>query len=161
MPHAEHDREDLLREATALVERAELQAPAIEAPVVAGFRRDGSFAIFFGGDPVYQFNAARLLRRAFVAGLLYKAERRRLVRLRRERTAAETTLVRQLLGPEEEKAFLVDARERLRALASALQQQQFMLTGQAPPDADVVGRVCNWLSALPPEVGVAESPRSG
>jgi hypothetical protein len=161
MTHAEHEREDLLREATALVERAELQVPAIEAPVVAGFRRDGSFAIFFGGDPVYQFNSARLLRRAFVAGLLYKAERGRLVRLRRERTAAETTLVRQALGPEEEQAFLADATERLHALASALQQQQCMLTGQAPPDADVVGRLDNWLSALPPEMGVAENPHSG
>ena len=36
MPHTEHDREDLLREATALVERAELQVNGWDAPVVVG-----------------------------------------------------------------------------------------------------------------------------
>ena len=74
MARRESDREDLLREATALVERAELTIEGFDEPIVVGFRRDGSASFFFGADPVYQFNTAFELRRAFVVGLLYKAE---------------------------------------------------------------------------------------
>ena len=42
MARRESDREDLLREATALVERAELTIEGFDEPIVVGFRRDGS-----------------------------------------------------------------------------------------------------------------------
>ena len=70
MARDESDREDLLREATALVERIEL-APADAADdehIVAGFRRDGALSIYFGADPVYHFNSAGELRRAYCDG---------------------------------------------------------------------------------------------
>ncbi len=78
MARDESSREDLLREATALVERIELVPhatdPLIAASdlfdkhIVAGFRRDGALSVFFGEDPVYHFNAEgesapRVLRR--------------------------------------------------------------------------------------------------
>src|SRR5688572_26999220 len=69
MSRRESDREDLLREATALVERVELLVPGEGEPVVAGFRRDGSLSVFFGPEAVYQFNSAGELRRAFAGGL--------------------------------------------------------------------------------------------
>src|SRR6186997_1242741 len=94
MARRESEREDLLREATALVERAELTLEGSEEPIVVGFRRDGSASFFFGVDPVYQFNAACELRRAFVGGLLYKAERGRLVSLSRQRTMESVALFR-------------------------------------------------------------------
>ena len=61
MAHDDGHREDLSAEATALVRRAEFVAPAAdrpndESPLVAGFRRDGSLSVYFGEDPVYQFN---------------------------------------------------------------------------------------------------------
>ena len=80
-PARNPNREDLLREATALVERIELvphrdrQFDASE-PIVVGFRADGALSIFFGDDPVYQFNAAGELRRAYCDGLLFKAVQR-------------------------------------------------------------------------------------
>jgi hypothetical protein len=161
MPREEHDREDLLREATALIERAELRVADCDAPVVVGFRDNGSFSVFFGGDPVYQFNSAGQLRRAYVAGLLYKAQHGHLMRLRRERTATETALWQQSLGPEDEKTFLADAKERLDALSSALEEQRFTLIGKVPADADAVDRTRRWLSDLPPEIQVAERPHNG
>jgi hypothetical protein len=160
MPREEHDREDLLRQATALVNRAELQVSGWEAPVVVGFRRDGSFSVFFGGDPVYQFNSAGQLRRAYVAGLLYKAQRGHLMGLRRQRTATETALLQQSLGLEDEKTFLADAKERLDALSSALEDQRFTLIGQVSAEADAVDRTRRWLSDLPPEIQVAERPHN-
>ena len=73
MARNQSDREDLLREATALVERAELRISGWSEPVVVGFRRGGGASLFFGGKEVYQFNAGGELRRAFVAGRLIKA----------------------------------------------------------------------------------------
>src|SRR5690242_9938995 len=117
MTRSEHDREDLLREATALVERSELHIEGCDVPVVAGFRRNGSFSCyFFGGDPVYQFNTAGELRRAFVAGLLYKAEGAHLIVLHRERDASQTVLSRRTCDAAEEQALLAAAREHLQLL---------------------------------------------
>jgi hypothetical protein len=161
MARTEHDREDLLREATALVERAELQIPGCGDPIVVGFRSNGSFSCYFGGDPVYQFSSASELRRAFVAGLLYKAERGQLVALRRERSANETVLLRQPCDDRAQAELLNAARDRLAELHLALEQQRYTLTGQVPSDCDVVGKVRHWLAALPAELSVASSPHSG
>jgi hypothetical protein len=161
MARAEHDREDLLREATALVERAELQIAGWEEPVVVGFRRNGSFSCYFGGDPVYQFNTAGELRRAFVAGLLYKAESGRLIALQRERNPSETVLFRKACDRAEETNLLTAARERLQTLSLALQGTGITVIGQVSTGGDVVGRVRQWLSTLPAELRVADRPHSG
>ena len=57
MAREEHARENLIAEATALVERVELLLAGLPEPVVAGFRPDGSASLFFADDPVYQFNS--------------------------------------------------------------------------------------------------------
>ena len=80
MSRTEQDREDLLREATALIERVELRVSGWSESVVAGFRRGGQASFFFGADLVYQFNAALQLRRGFHNGQLIKAEDGRLER---------------------------------------------------------------------------------
>lgn len=158
MPRAEHDREDLLREATALVERAELHVAGCDAPVVVGFRRDGSFSVFFGGDPVYQFNSAGQLRRAYIDGQLYKAEQGRLVELRRERTPTQTMLIPRQLEADEESAVLAVAGRQLARLGSDLEEKQFTIAGQTPPDADLVGRICHWLAANSTNKPIAARP---
>ena len=160
MARQESDREDLLREATALVERAELQIPGESEPVTAGFRKDGSLSLFFGGDPVYQFNTAGELRRAFADGLLYKAERGRLVSLRRERSEHEVALVRRELTGDETVAFLAAAHQRLLRLGKALQSGQSQLLGQVPADGEAPARVGKWLDALPAELAIAFRPNA-
>ena len=94
MARQENPREDLLAEATALVERAELRIAGFAEPIVVGFRRNGAASIYFGQDAAYHFNTANELRRAFIGGTLYKADRGRLAALVRRRTAAEVELVR-------------------------------------------------------------------
>ncbi len=161
MARQESDREDLLREATALIERAELALDGELEPVTAGFRRDGSLSVFFGSDPVYQFNATGQLRRAFSSGLLYKAERGRLVELRRERSATEVALVRRELPEQESVDFLSAAHLRLTRLSESLAAQTYRITGQVPTDRDVVSRVREWLNNLPITLPIATSPRVG
>jgi len=155
MRRTEHDREDLLREATALIERAELTLPGCELPVVVGFRRDGSFSAFFGGDPVYQFNAAGELRRAFAGGLLYKAEQGRLIELRRQRSASETALIRRPLEAEEESAILSAARDQLHSLSG-----ECTIMNQVPSHADILARVRQWLARLPAALAIASRPHA-
>jgi hypothetical protein len=158
MARRESDREDLLREATALVERAELQIPGEPEPVTLGFRRDGSLSVFFGGEAVYQFNTAGELRRAYAGGLLYKAEHGRLVEMRRERSQTEVALVRRELSTEQTASFLAAAQNRLAQLSQRLESGQFQVLGKVPADSQIVDDVRFWLQALPPSLAIAAKP---
>jgi hypothetical protein len=172
MSRRESDREDLLREATALVQRMELNVAGLAEPIVVGFRRDGSASFFFGADQAYQFNTARELRRAYVDGLLYKAEKAerakkaetaehgRLIALRRERTESEVALIRSELTADETAAFLAAAENRLQRLQQALDSGSFILVGQVPAEANVVRLVLDWLTVLPPRIHIANAPNS-
>lgn len=148
MARDESDREDLLREATALVERIEL-AP-IDAPhgdhVVVGFRSAEALSVFHGNDPVYQFNTAGQLRRAYCDGLLYRAARGRLVSLRRVRQMNEVQLLSHELTDAEQSSFITSMFDRLRELAADLEAGRYSVVGQVPADADVLSRVRHWLA---------------
>jgi hypothetical protein len=158
MSRRESDREDLLREATALVERAELKVAGFEEPIVVGFRRDGSASFYFGADPVYQFNTARELRRAYIGGLLYKAEGGRLASLARERTPTAVLMNRLDVSDNEAAEILATLRHQLRTLHGALVARQFEISGQAPADADVVSRINEWLGVMTERIDIARAP---
>ena len=148
MAREESDREDLLREATALVERIEL-APVGESAgqhVVAGFRAGGAVSFYFGAEPVYQFNAAGELRRAFCNGLLIKASCGRLVSLSRKRLTTEVQLLSHELSDVEQADFVAKMRDRLQRFAAALETSQLTIVGQVPADADVLGRLRKWMA---------------
>jgi hypothetical protein len=155
MAREESNREDLLREATALVERIEL-VPNFDPPIatsalggehiVAGFRRHGALSIFFGEDPVYQFNAAGELRRAYCDGKLLKATRGRLAAMQRVRTQHEIQLVRHDLSREDEAAFLTQMEDRLRHFSRSIDANIFDVVGHVPPDVDVLSRLKKWLA---------------
>ena len=146
MAREESSREDLLREATALVERIELASS--DQHIVAGFRRDGSLSIFFGEDPVYQFNAAGELRRAYSSGRLLKASNGRLVVLNRVRTEHAVQLVRHELSRKEEAEFVRQMSELLRSFAQLIEANDLEVVGQVPDGADVLGRVKASLATL-------------
>ena len=157
MAQQEEDREDLLAEATALVERVELALSGLAEPVVAGFRRDGSFSVFFGASPVYQFNRLGKLRRAYVDALLYKAQAGRLYSLRRERTAQAVNLWRAELSDQAAEQFLATAIAALQSLHAAISSGQVTIAGQHPAEALVLPRVERWLSRLS-TVEIADAP---
>jgi hypothetical protein len=162
MAREESPREDLLREATAFVERIEL-APGGQPSnghVVAGFRADGAMSIFFGEDPVYQFNAAGQLRRAFCDCELYKAIGGRLVSLRRVRQDRELQLLRHELASDEQETFLAQMRQRLSEFVKQLDGGQMLIVGQVPADVDVLGRVRQWF-AEHDSIAVARHPHAG
>ena len=165
MARQENDREDLLADATALVERVEVAVAGFERPLVAGFRQDGSASIYFGAEPAYHFNSLGELRRGFVAGLLYKTERLSgttlggLVSLKRHRAAGEVQLLRHDLTPDETCRFLDALANRLTILRQSLEQRNYQIVGQVPADAKVVERLRDWLERLQVPIVIASSPR--
>src|SRR5580765_5795621 len=106
MARREADREDLMAEASALRQRAELVLDGYAEPIVAGVRANGHLSVYFGDDPVYQFDAAGNLRRAFVGGDLYRTQGHTLARLNRTRTDLAVELGRRDLDPAELERFL-------------------------------------------------------
>jgi hypothetical protein len=156
----EHDREDLLAEAKALVERASLKLEGCDHEVLVGFRRDGSASIYFGPDRVYHLASEGQLRRAFVEGLLYKAERGRLVALDRRRSPDAVELLRHEPSAAEQAAFVADAQRHLGGLLDALARGHYRIAGKVPADRDVIGRAAGWLSRIATRLTVAESARA-
>jgi hypothetical protein len=120
MARNEADREDLIREATALRNRTEWQLPDESEPVFVGVRSDGSLSIYLGPDPVYQFSAAGGLRRAYVDGFLYRTQGATLAKLNRERSADQTVLSRSDLNSDELSRFLATMDERLAQLRRSI-----------------------------------------
>lgn len=160
MSRTEHDREDLLAEATALVQRAELAVAGSRDPVVIGFRPDGCASIYVGSDPAWHFNSRLQLRRAFIAGALYKAEQGRLVSLQRRRAVGEVQLVRDDLSDEQQSPVLSQLAESLARLQSKLRAGEVQVVRQIPAESELVARISRWLDALPRPIEVASSPHA-
>jgi len=147
MARHEADREDLMAEATALRQRVELELPGAAEHVFAGFRDNGGCSIYFDADPVYHFDADGGLRRAFVAGNLYRSQGKTVARLSRTRTGHEVHLVRRDLDAVELATFLAAMRGHLARLHSALADDSVRIVQQVPAAADLRPRLIAVLSA--------------
>lgn len=149
MARQEHERENLLRDATAFTERIEFAprdpVPAGRKGVFIGFRSDGRASFYFGDDPVYHFTPAGQLRRAFVASRLIKIEGEELVAMRRVREAGQVQLVSRPLRGRPLQEFRETLREHLHQLAEDLQNDCLESVGQVPADADIASRAVGWL----------------
>ena len=154
----EHDKEDLLREAIALVERVEWEVEAFPDSIVAGFRRSGAVSFFLGADPVFQFNENDQLRRAYVDGKLIKADRGNLASLNRVRAENQVQLRRTDLTPEATADLLSRIDAGLDMLQSQLETDAYEVVGEVPPTADVTDRVLSWLRNRPQPIEIAGRP---
>ena len=137
MTRTESDREDLIREAVALSPRAELLTPGCDRPVTVGFRDKTALSLFFGQDPVYQFDQAGRLRRAFVDGLLYRSQRSTLAQLERVRTAERTFLSRIDLTETRLNQFRAAMTGRITNLLDTLQDGGCTIQRKQPADAEI------------------------
>jgi hypothetical protein len=153
-----HKREDMLRDAKALLPRFQLRVGGnCRAELFAGFRGD-ALSLYFGEDPVFHFNAAGELRRAYADGRLIKAARGRLVAMTRRSTDEAVTLVSDQLSEEAQMQLLADMTRRLADLQAALGAGDFVVAGQEPPDGRAVERLQDWLE-MRQAPSIAASPR--
>jgi len=161
----EQDREDLLGEATALVDRLELRLPGVADAVVVGFRAGGAASFFLGPEPVIQFNNGGQLRRAFIQGRLLKAEDGRWVELERRRLPDRVALVRHELSGEESDRLAAKFAARLRDLKTALLGRSYQIVGYVAVDAEdpaeLIRRIIAFIESLPDRPAIARTPRVG
>jgi hypothetical protein len=145
MSRHEADREDLMREATALCERVEMRLPGEPEPVVAGFRADGRMSLYFGPDPAFHFDSEGTLRRAYCGGDLYRSQGKTLARLRRTRDETGVTLERHDLDPVELAQFLSHMQNRLALLLAAIKAKQVDCCREIPPNGQLGARLLERL----------------
>ncbi|MEE3371589.1 MAG: hypothetical protein VX346_19815 [Planctomycetota bacterium] len=158
MARAQQPREELLRDATALVERVSLQVSYWTEPVVIGFRSNGAVSIYFGEDPVYQFNRDDELRRSHWRGQRIKAQQRQLKLLRQEPGSPRLQLSNTDLGTDQTNAFVDELAKRLELLRTAVFRRKLRVIGQVPERPDLLPRLHIWLESLAAHPTIALSP---
>jgi len=130
------DREDLMAEAITLSPRVQFLVPGFPEEIVAGKRSDGRWSVFFGGDPVYHFDATGHLRRAFLDDQLYRSQETTLSQLTRQETADQTILLRHDLSELEMAAFRQELLASFKRLQQAILSGQTTLQKSVPPESD-------------------------
>lgn len=159
MARHEQDREDLMREATALVERVELVSPEHGEPIVLGVRRDGCLSIYLSAEKAVHFNTQAELRRAFVHGQLWKAEQHRLVTLTRHRTDNQVQLLRRDLSDAAQRDFLKAVFTELAKLRQDLADDLVTVQRAVPADLPARERIHDWLDSVA-TLRIAASPHA-
>lgn len=160
MTRHEADREDLLRDATALKKRIAFRTPD-GGEVFVGFRASCAASIYLDQDPAYHFNSAGQLRRAYVDGYLLKAVRGQLVRMHRQRPGGEVQLVSRPLNKTETGRLLEKVLRELQTVRDALRDQKYLIVGEVPKDSDVQNLALDWLEQQCEQaVEVAPSPHA-
>ena len=165
MAKQEVDREDILREATALVNRVELEVSGRAAGdhIVFGFRECGSLAVYFGGEPVYQFNANQALRRAYHQGCLLKAVDCLLASMRRERQDDKLQLLSTSWDEEKTREFIGQVRRDMFQLVEAIAAGKVQVIGFVAAEQQTTAEMltthfCNWCRDHLPDLQVAQVP---
>ena len=134
MARNESDREDLMKDATGLVHRIEFSHPQFEEHVIVGFKQNQHCSFYFGQDVVFQFDDQNGLRRAHFGGSLYRTQATTLAKLTRERTEAETFLMRKDLSSDELHSFIKEMRERLEVFRRLLVSEELHIEQQIPDE---------------------------
>lgn len=159
----EHDKEDILREATALVNRIELRSTdgSWKSTVHVGFRRDQSIAFFFGAEPVYQFNVQHQFRRAYFNGLLLKAENGKIVQLRRQREAGQLMLLRKQWNSHQQEEFLRVLQHDLMHLKDLGQSGMLEICGtvvEGGTAEELLLSILDWIEVHVVDIQIANVP---
>ncbi len=143
-----HEREDLLRDATALTRRIQLriESEAASQEVFAGFRAEQALSLYFGSDPVYHFDSAARLRRAYVDDRIIKAEKGQLAALTRQTDSSQ--LLRHDFSEQEHIRFGEILQCRLTDLADALRNNRYHIVGEVSEDGTVVVQLRQWLEGF-------------
>ena len=160
MARSQQPREELLRDATALVDRVSFQAGDWTEPVVVGFRSNGAASIYFGEDPVYQFNCDNELRRSHWRGKRIKAEQRQLQFLRQQPGSSRLQLSTIALDAHQTNEFLDELTKRLELLRTAVFHRNLRVIGQVPEQPDLLPRLQSWLESLDSYPTIAISPKA-
>ena len=164
MAKQNQDKEDILREATALVNRVELKLGGegeSDDSVFVGFRRDGAVSFFFGAEPVYQFNTQHAFRRGYYQNTMLKAEQGKLVQLTRSREGEKLVLLRREFNDQQTVEFCEEMRHNLLNLLSVVRDEKYELMGFVVEDNTVeplLLQVADWIENHARQIRIANVP---
>ncbi len=158
MARIEEDREDLMRDATALVRRMEIQIDGQEELIFIGYKRSGYLSIYLSQDLVYHFDDSCQLRRAFIKPFLYRSEGESLTRLARARTESTSELHSAKLSDEELVQFQLEMQNYIRTLQGALSEGRFKVIKQIPDEGDLPKELLSSLNIILSLNGKLSSP---
>jgi hypothetical protein len=156
------DREDLMRDGTAMVHRGRWFIDQIE--VVVGFRSGGQASVYWGQDPVFQFNARHQLRRVYIDTVRLAADNGRLVKLRQDdetslTAASAIRLERNPLSPEltdEIEASWRRCHEQLRQRVCGPWDETATVVGESSESFQE--RLRSFLESTTPTLQIAIQP---
>ena len=163
MARQETDREDLMREATALVNRVALRREGTSEETVIGFRTEGTLSIYLGSEPVYQFNTDHELRRGYYEGCLIKANQRLLVSMRRHRESGSLQLLSTTWDLQQTQRFIERVQLDLTQLVDEIRTQRstvidFVAAQQEVRADSLLSEFCLWCDHHLAGLRVALSP---
>lgn len=148
MAQQESEKEDLMREATAMVARAEIRCDSMPELITMGFFSDDRFSIYFAQDRFYQFDADAKLRRAYCDGFLFRSQSWTLARLHRTRDGGKTVLQRTDLTPAALNDFRTTMNGYLQAVGRDLESDHYRLLREISEDSSVTARAIKRLTAI-------------
>ena len=154
-----HDREDLLREATAYDLRLEIRTDWHEETIFLGMRASDLLSIYVGQDTVYQFNSQQQLRRAFWQGRMLATYQHQLCWLDRP-VGGRVRITRTPLESAELAQFVDLAESTMGQLEATLIAGTYDVEGQFPEEGklDVAAEIKGWLSRWQPPISFAQHP---
>jgi hypothetical protein len=112
-------REDLMRDATAYARRLLIRKTQTGESIFVGFRKPGGWSVYFGEDPVYQFNPQNKLRRVHFEDQNYAASDGKLYLLHRTRVGGRVE-IQKIYSVHTEQRLLADCLKRVRELAELI-----------------------------------------
>ena len=126
-------REDLMRDATAYTRRLMLRSAQPDERIFVGLRQQGGWSIYFGEDPVYQFNDQFKVRRVHFANQNYAATDGKLYWLQRNRLGGRVEIQRTY-SADAERRMLADCLNRLQELAAGMLSNSVEIVERLPVD---------------------------
>ena len=154
MARQESDKEDLIHDATALVERAELICDGASTVITVGFFRNGRCSVYFDQDPFYQFDSQGRVRRAYENGFLYRSQASTLARMDRHRPTNDDGKTEKVVLQRSDltEVELIEFRERMlgliRGLCDSIQSKRYSVQRAATPDGDIPAQTLTLLNMV-------------
>ena len=136
------DREDLMRDATAYVQRIEFQWNDKQT-IFVGFRQGGEPSFYFGQAFVLQFNAKGELRRAFWRDRLLASYQHQVHWL--QKGDGRVRLQRTPLNDAEALEFLASAEQHLAELRGNLAEERLSVLAELADGQDLGAEISGWL----------------
>jgi len=160
MAREEIDREDLIRDGTAMVVRAECRFRDCDRVMTIGFRSNGAASFYFDTDWVWQFDRFGRVRRGFDRGRWIKAERGQLVVLERHRSPEVVIMSDSSEDDSEASHRLQRLSGELRRLGESIHSEGLVVVRAVPNETTFRESLRSWLQGLVFPLPIAWSPHA-